>query len=75
MPWAWMRGGGGEIEGGVWRRRDGGDMEYGGWGVGDGGGRGDEGGGWSRIEDEIESMECVEQNNTIGNNVMNDDVI
>ena len=66
---------GGGLDGGGWRRRDGGDMKDGGWGVGDGGGREDEGGGWSRIKYEIESMERVEQNTTIGNNFINEDVI
>ena len=31
--------------------------------------------GLEQIKDEIESMERVEQNTTIGNNVMNEDVI
>ena len=33
---------------------------------------GDKGGGWIRIKYEIESMELVEHNNTIGNNVRNE---
>ena len=57
-------------------------MEDGGWGIGYGGwergygvGRGDEGEGGSIIKHEIESIERVEHNTTIGNNVMNKDGI
>ena len=37
--------------------------------------RGDEGGCWGRIKDEIASLELVEHNTTIGNNVINEDGI
>ena len=43
--------------------------------MGGGGGRRYEGGGWSIIKDEIARMERVENNTTIGNNVMNEDGI
>ena len=38
-------------------------------------GRGDSGGGWSRIKDEISRMERVEHNTTIGSNFIDEDDI
>ena len=46
-------------------------MEEGGWGRGYGGVKGGGVGAWIRIKYEIERMECVEHNTTIGHNVMN----
>ena len=42
------------------------------WGRGGVQGRGYEIGGWSRINNEIERMELVEHNTTIGYNIMNE---
>ena len=50
-------------------------MEEIGCGGGYGGGRGDEGGVWSRIKDEVSRIERVEHNTTFGHNVMNEDDI
>ena len=50
-------------------------MEEIGCGGGYGVGRGDEGGGWSRIKDEVSRIEFVEHNTTFGHNVMNEDDI
>ena len=66
--------GGGRLEEDTWRIYRG-AMEEIGCGGGYGVGRGDEGGGWSRIKDEITRIERVEHNTTIGHIVTNEDGI
>ena len=62
------------MDDGGWRRGGGGGMG-GGWGRGYGRVKGDDGGGCSRIKNEIVIMECVEHNTPIDHNVMNEYVI
>ena len=53
------------------RSRDRGEMQQGTWGIGYGRVKGYGGGGWNIIKNKITSMESVEQNTSIGNNVIN----